>query len=125
MAAWTKIYNAEPVVADSKASGHVNEPSNIVWPAMSHRSHHPIKRRLIEPSLRIYQPAAYRAHSVSPFAERLLKPLRSLVKLYQWSAEELAILCADANKLLIFHILRAPSRLDQFGHHRVQRKCSP
>jgi hypothetical protein len=53
MAAGTEIYNAEPVVADRKTSGHVNEPSSIVWPAMSHRSHHPIKRRLIEPSLRI------------------------------------------------------------------------
>src|SRR5262249_342098 len=67
MTAGTEIYNTEPVVADSKASGHVNEPSSIVWPAMSHRSHQPIKRPLIEPGLRIQQPAAYRAHFVSPF----------------------------------------------------------
>src|SRR6516164_11722969 len=67
MTAGTEIYNTEPVVADSNASRHVNEPSSIVRPAMSHRSHQTIKRRLIEPSLRIYQPAAYRAHSVSPF----------------------------------------------------------
>jgi hypothetical protein len=77
MAAGTEIYNAEPIVADREASGHVNEPSSIVWPAMSHRSHHAIKRRLIEPCPRIYQPTAYRAHSVGPFAQRLLKPCRS------------------------------------------------
>jgi hypothetical protein len=60
-------------VADSKTGGHVNEPSSIVWPAMSHRSHHPIKHRLIEPSVRVYEPAAYRAHSVSPFCTKLPK----------------------------------------------------
>jgi hypothetical protein len=81
--------------------------------------------------LRIYQPAAYRAHSVSPFAQPLQKPIRpnlSLVKLHQkaqWSAEALAIPCDNAKKRLILHILRCapmPLRrgLDQFGHYRVR-----
>ena len=48
MTARAKIDDAEPVVADSKAGGRVNKSSSIVWPAMSHSRHQPIKRGLIE-----------------------------------------------------------------------------
>src|SRR5262245_53601238 len=64
MTAGAEIDDAESIVADSEAGGRVNESSGIVWPAMSHRGHHPIKRRLIRSALRIYQPTAYRAHLV-------------------------------------------------------------
>ena len=80
MATGAEINDAEPIVADSKTSGRVNKSSSIVWPAMGHRGHHPIKRRLIQLSLRIYQPAAYRTHSVKhPFAARPTTPLGSRV----------------------------------------------
>jgi hypothetical protein len=57
-------------VADSKARGRIDESSSIIRPAMAHRGHHPIKRRLIRASLRIHQPAAYRAHANSLFKIR-------------------------------------------------------
>src|SRR5262245_12128315 len=71
VAARAEINNAEPIVTDSKTSGCVNDFSSVIWPAMGHRSHHPIKRRLIQSSLGIYQPAAYRTHLVKqPFETR-------------------------------------------------------
>ena len=73
MAAGAEINDAEPIVADSKASGRIDESSNIVRPAMGHRGHHPIKCRLIRASLRVYEPAAYRTHSVKqPFRSTTL-----------------------------------------------------
>jgi hypothetical protein len=71
MTAGADINDAEPIVADSKANGRVNMLSRIVWAAMGHRSHHPIKRRVIQSSSRVYQPAADRTHSVKePFETR-------------------------------------------------------
>src|SRR5262245_4605021 len=71
-----QIDDAEPIVADSKAGGRVNDSSNIVWPAMGHRGHHPIKRLLIQSSSRVYQPTAYRTHLVNqPFKSRCVTPI--------------------------------------------------
>jgi hypothetical protein len=76
MAAGAEINDAEPIVTDSKTSGGINKSSSIVWSAMGHRSHHPIKRRLIQSNLRIYQPAAYRTHLVKqPFEARCATPI--------------------------------------------------
>src|SRR5262245_7855904 len=64
MTAGAEINDAEPVMADSYAGGRVHKSPSIVWTAMGHRGHQPIKRRLIKLDLRIYQPAAYGAHFV-------------------------------------------------------------
>jgi hypothetical protein len=82
MAARAEINDAEPIVTDGQTNGRVNKFSYIVWPAMGHCGHHPIKRRLIQSSLRIYQPAAYRTHSVKlPFEARRSTPLGGRVNL--------------------------------------------
>src|SRR5262249_53350105 len=62
MTAGTEINDAEPVVADCKAGARLDKSSRIVWPSMSHRRHQPIKRRQLESSSRIHQPAPYRTH---------------------------------------------------------------
>src|SRR5262249_19640004 len=71
MTAWTEINDAKPVVADSKTGGHGKNSFSIVRAPMGHRSHHPIKRRLIPPDFRIYHPTPHCTHSVKqPFEAR-------------------------------------------------------
>jgi hypothetical protein len=65
MAASAKINYAQPVVADSETNCPIDKTSSVVRTAMSHRSHHPIKRGFIRTSSRLDEPPTYCTHETS------------------------------------------------------------